>query len=492
MKKNNSLTLHGFLTLLKKNWDIIVVGILIVAYALVLSKYTILRHESFNSNYDLANMDQTVWSTLNGRFFSLTSGSGVISRFAIHADLMLALLSPIYLIWNNVRMLLITQSVILALGAIPTYLLAQKVLKQKIPAVVIVILYLLNPGMQWTNMYDFHAVSLAIPLLISVFYFAYSRRWTWFTVFVFLALITKEEISLFIVMIGLYLTVFSQYKKIGALTVVAGALWFYVTVFIVIPHFSPNNAHWAFSWYNFSDSGKDIFTSTSNRLLDSFLKAPDVWTYYVNLLKPFIFLPLVGFPFLILALPELIINIISTHAQMRSTFFHYDSGVTPALVIAAIFGVFIVRKILSRLVKQSAIRNILFYLFLFLTVVGAVRVNYHHSPLPSTPSTWQRVFRPDADDIAFEKVLQTIPQSASITASSNVRPHLTHRLTAYTMPDATSSADFVAVLTEERIVGNYQPIDVDIVAAMSISPEHELVSNIGKFYLFKRKDFITP
>src|SRR5581483_2035909 len=121
----------------------------------------------------------------------------------IHADFILILLTPLYLIWDNVKILLIFQTVVLALGVIPVFLLAKKYLKNTYTAFALVIVYLLSPGLEWKSIYDFHAVVLSIPLMLTAYYFALARRWKWLLFFAFLAMLTKEEIPLSVAMLGI-------------------------------------------------------------------------------------------------------------------------------------------------------------------------------------------------------------------------------------------------------------------------------------------------
>jgi len=93
-----------FIQSIRKHWEYVLLALLITIYAGVFTYYSIRRHEAFASSFDLANMDQTVWNTVNGRFFSLTTDYGSASRFSIHGDLILALISPLYLLWDNVRL----------------------------------------------------------------------------------------------------------------------------------------------------------------------------------------------------------------------------------------------------------------------------------------------------------------------------------------------------------------------------------------------------
>ena len=475
-----------------KYWDKIILVLLILTYIVTLGTLSILRHNAFASGFDLGNMDSTVWNTLQGRIFMLSQDGKMISRFSIHADLILILLSPLYFLWNNVRMLVLSESIFLAIGAIPVYLLSTKILRNKLLSLSIVFLYLLNPGIQWTDIYDFHGVSLAIPFLLFSFYFAYTKKWKWYAIFIFLVLLTKEQIPLTVALLGLFIALVFKEKKVGLLTFTTGILWFLLMVFLVMPRFSPEGKHWALTWYQFTDaSGISKSLPTPKILLDKFLFAPDTIPYYISLLKPFAFLPLVGFPWLIIGLPELTVNMLSSHGQMRSIIFHYDSGITPWLVIATIFGLFYLQKLFRKIRYTKKYSQYIVYGITLLVLLFAVRFNYHYSPLPTTPSCWCFMYQPTKEDKEFEAILQKIPQRASITASPEIRPHTTHREKAYTLPVATTSADFIALIDQNRMVGNYDPKDFELRLRdqLKTSKDYTLVKHIGHFYLYKRTDY---
>jgi uncharacterized membrane protein len=61
--------------------------------------------------------------------------------------------------------------VVLGLGAIFVYFIAKNVIKNKNIALVLAAVYLLNPSLQYTNLYDFHAIALATTLLLLLFIF---------------------------------------------------------------------------------------------------------------------------------------------------------------------------------------------------------------------------------------------------------------------------------------------------------------------------------
>lgn len=485
--------------LILKNWALFILAFFILIYIVVFSYLSILRHHSFSSNYDLANMTQTVWNSAYGDFFSLTGPSENVSRFSIHADLILILFLPIYLIWEKASSLLIIQSIALGLAALPVYFLSFKLFSSieninknlvKIISLVFSIVFLLNPGMQWTNMYDFHGVAFAIPFLLCTFYFAYIKNWRWFWLFTVLALLTKEHVGFTVFMYGLTIAfVFKQFKM-GFLAAGIGLIWSLLMFFVVIPYFSSSGTHWAFEWFQFDQPGTNETTMipSAQNLIDkvyNYNSAP----YYNLLLKPFAYIPLLGLPWLVLGLPDLAINVLSRQAQMQSIYFHYDSVITPALIIATIFGTYYSLLLVRRI---KILRKYSYYL-LSIGLLGllfySARVNYHYSPLPTTPSCWCLMYQVGADERAFMKLLSSIPQSASVAASGEVRPHVSKRLLSFTLPNEAMNADYVALIDQNRIVGDHKPkiFENELMQNPEFLARYDLVEKIGHFSLYKRK-----
>jgi uncharacterized membrane protein len=483
--------IKSFLTsLFKKRSEALFLAVSIFLYTAVLGYFAIQRHNAFASGYDLANMDQTIWNSLHGRFFAFSQGGETVTRFTTHTDVILVLLAPLYVLWNDVRMLLIFQSFVIALGAIPTYLIAHTVTKNKLTALFVVTLYLLNPGAQWIAIYDFHAVSLAIPLLLLVFYFGYIGKWRWYFIAAIFASLTKEQVPVTVGAIGLALALLGKKRVVGILTFCIGILLSLFLMRYFIPYFNTEGIYKFSPWY-----GHFVERTVQNRPVDlpldlvkNYLLTPGAWTYYNLLIRPFAYLPLLGFPFLIISLPDLLINLLSDHAQMRSITMHYDSVIVPGLVISTIFGMYWYQTLIRRVLKRSLLRDIFIVVPMIGALILAMRFNYHYNPTPTAPTCWCRAYDVSEEDREFEALLRTIPESASVTASPEIRPHITHRENAYTMPDATSSADFIAVIDQNRLPGDYNPKDfeLELIRVLDESTAHTLVKKIGHFYLYKR------
>jgi uncharacterized membrane protein len=114
--------------------------VLVVLYAVTFSAMSIHRHAVFETHgYDLGNADQTVYNTLHGCLFCFTNMDGIEmdgleSRLALHFEPILLPVSLTYLLYSSPVTLLVLQTVVLALGAWPAFLLARESLRRRLPA----------------------------------------------------------------------------------------------------------------------------------------------------------------------------------------------------------------------------------------------------------------------------------------------------------------------------------------------------------------------
>lgn len=470
--------------------NILFLGLMIAVYILTFSFLAIQRHNAFASNFDLANMDQTLWNTINGRFFSLSTAQGTLSRLSIHADFILILLAPLYLIWNDVRMLLIAQTIFIAFGAVPIYLLTTKLLGSSMWALVISALYLLYPSLQWVNIYDFHPVSLAIPFLLFAFYYSYQKKWREYFLFVLLAIITKEQVSLIIAMWGVLQIILFKEKKLGLISLFLGLAWFPIMVFLVIPNFGPSGQHWAFDVW-FKDPKDQVSQNPLlgvGNLISSFFSFEAI-NYYLGLLKPLLFLPLLGLPFLLVSLPDLGINVISSFPEMRSNILHYDSALIPGLFLGTIFGLqYAVRFFLKYFPNEYRWLRKKQKLLALLVLTPVFFLSIVKGPLPLNPFCWCGIYYVGENEKKFAQLLSTIPPEASIAASREIRAHLTHREHAFDINEMAFETEYLALIDQQRYIGNFYPreYEIELKNRLKFDPRYELIFDRGHYSLFRR------
>src|SRR5437588_12055870 len=143
-----------------------------VVYTVEMSHQAILRYDTFKATaFDLGNMDQVLWNTIHGRWFQFTNQAvdwyGPPTRLAVHFEPILLPLSLLYLFYADPRILLVFQTLVLVSGALPVFLLTRKYLPEwPILAALMVVAYLLSPALLGLNIFDFHPISLATPLLL--------------------------------------------------------------------------------------------------------------------------------------------------------------------------------------------------------------------------------------------------------------------------------------------------------------------------------------
>jgi uncharacterized membrane protein len=154
--------------LAKERYPLVILVALMVVYSVYFSAYSIQLNATFRTHAsDLGQMDQALWNTLHGRFLEDTKPDGrQATRMTDHVEPIFALVSLAYLAYDGVEAILVLQSIVVALGALPIFWIARKKLRNDWPGVAFAGMYLLFPALQAANLAEFHAVTLAPAPLI--------------------------------------------------------------------------------------------------------------------------------------------------------------------------------------------------------------------------------------------------------------------------------------------------------------------------------------
>ncbi len=334
----------------------------IVFFIIIFSYLSIRRYQTLNSYYyDLGIMNQVIYNTSQGRFLKMTNQELIknTSRLAIHFDPIMALFAPFYKIYQGPEVLLIGQAIILGLGALAVFLISKKILNQDLISLIFSLLYLLYFPIQRVSLFDFHAVTLSTAFFLFALYFNLVNKNKFYFLFIFLALLTKENIGLVVIFLGLYLTFVKKQKRLGVVTSLTGLIFFVSTVYFIIPYFR-GTEHFATKYFF------DIKSRLNTIFLDGF-------SYVKILILPnlySLFSPLT----LLISLPEWAINILSSNNNMRSIFFHYNSVIVAFIFYSLILGY----KNFLNIVNNKKLRIIFFAIFIFLNL----RSVYKYNPVP--------------------------------------------------------------------------------------------------------------
>jgi uncharacterized membrane protein len=323
---------------------LVVVGV----YAVEMSHQTVLRYDTFKATaFDLGNMDQVLWNTIHGRWFQFTNQAadwyGPPTRLAIHVEPIILLLSLLYAFHADPRILLVFQTLALAAGAFPIFLLTRKYLPEwPLLAPLMTVVYLLSPALLGLNIFDFHAISLATPLLLYAVLALTYKRYGWFIVACVLASACKEDIPLTVAILGLFVIWKYKLPRLGLTLTMGGLLWSFIAFGIVIPHFYPGAQHNNF-WYRYEALGSSPGEAIVNVLLHPWLLFTTFITldrvyYLASLFRSSGFVCVLAPEWFLMALPGLAENLLSTDPLLYSGVFHYNAAIIPFVMLASIHG----------------------------------------------------------------------------------------------------------------------------------------------------------
>jgi uncharacterized membrane protein len=213
---------------------------LVLLYAAFFGSLALIRHWAFHSTaLDLGVFDQVLWNTVHGRFMESTLSlerCDPHSFFLDHFSPALLLIVPFYVVVPRPETLIVFQTVALALGALPIYLLARHCLARSDERLVWVAAYVLSAPLAWITFYDFHEISIAVfPLGLAIYFYA-RRRTIPLLLSLGAAFLVKEELPL--IGIGFGIALLGQRRwKLGAVVIVASAVAFLLILKIIIPAF---------------------------------------------------------------------------------------------------------------------------------------------------------------------------------------------------------------------------------------------------------------
>ena len=380
-------------------------------------------------------------------------------------------ISLLYLLWSDPRTLLVLQTIVVAVGAYPAFWLARLRLRNELAAVAIALLYLLYPAQQQATVSDFHAVTFTASLLLFTFYFLYTRRTGWLFACAFLSMACKEEIPLVIAMFGIWSMLFQRRWRIGLTLMLSGLLWFCLAFYVIMPHFSPTGQPLLISRY--TDLGQGPIQAMISIFHDpgaffgQYVLEKDHFAYLHTLFFPAIYLPLLAPWVLIMTVPSLLINLTSLSKDMYSGLYQYNAEIVPILIIATIEAL-VLFLWLARLIKinwkpvkektRQALRDAHLYfpiwqytdfmkggmlaVLLGLVLFSSVRSDFfYHGHMPfSQGFSWPT---PSAHTALAQQFIDKIPTDMSVSAQSQLVPHLSHRSDIYLFPYAVDQAQYI-------------------------------------------------
>jgi uncharacterized membrane protein len=246
---------------------------------------------------------------------------------------------------------------------------------------------------------------------------------------------TREDAALAVVVFGVVLwwswlggRGSARDRRMAITAAGLGALWYLVATRLVIPHFNDGKQPFYIGYFygNYGDSLPAIAARMLERpdLVVRDATQPDRLRFYRDLMLPWGGVPLAAPVHLLMAAPQLVASVIGLSPYARTIRYQYTSVMIAPIVIAAIEGAaWLWRRF--RAVRTALVPYLL---------VCAYVTNVAWSPSPISPNDtfWAT---PNPRHEVMREALALVPDDASVTATYNLGPHLSHREEIYDWPN---------------------------------------------------------
>ncbi len=475
---------------LRRHAPLAIVLLAATAYAIDFSHYTLLNHRRFGTaGFDLGINVNWCWNAIHGHFFRtpVLFGPNGGSMIAGHAIFAVFLWLPVFAMKPGAEVLLVYQSVMAAVAAVPLYLFA----RTQIPrwsAACVSLAYLMYAPLHGPNFYDFHELVVALPWHFLLYWLLATNRTRWASLVVVILWAHREDVAVGLAMLGLVLLLSGARPRFGAGLAVASGVWFVIDKFVIMPY---AGTWWFASIYKeLMPGGEGGYGGIVQTILINpayFLQTlltQEKLIYFLHMFAPLAFLPLRRPLLVLLAIPGFFFTLMTTgYAPTVSIAFQYTTHFIPYLFGAAVLALRIVGR-MSVAEQRAALCALMLGVTLHSVSFGAI---FQHETFVGGFSHIQFVETPE--DVkryaGFQQLVAKIPESASVAATEAEVAHVSARANTFTLKSDHGDAEYL-------LVNKNGAMNRKVLQAAFDRNVYGLVGqSLDTFYLFK-KGFKSP
>ncbi|MDF5721390.1 MAG: DUF2079 domain-containing protein [Rhizonema sp. PD37] len=456
--------LLNYFDLIKNKSSLKITLILATVFFVLMLAFSLNRFYSFYASYDQSLFDQLFWNTIHGHLFQGSLSSGQSSAYiqdgqiqkvfychlAQHFVIDFLLWMPIYALFPSGVTLVILQVSLITIAGLVLYVLSRHYLPSSIAVLITASFYGANAviGPTFANFYE----HCQIPLFIfSLLLALEKRKWWLFWLFLILTLGIREETGTILFGIGLYLIFSRRYPRLGLAVCTLSFSYVIIVTNVIMPLFSNDNSRLYLTAYfsqyvpgNNSPSTLQLLwgiVTHPQELIQSLLTPVDKRVkYFLGQWLPLAFIPAIAPSAWILAGPPLLVLLMQHSIAALSMSIRYALTVVPGLFYGTILW-------LSQHQEQFKPRFRRWWIrFIALSIFFAITSNpsdafYFLIPDSLSPWVYVPLTRQWEHVRHIRALMQYIPATASVSATTFLLPHLATRREIIRLPSVQLQMD---------------------------------------------------
>jgi len=411
-----------------------ITGLLAVAFFLIVSIWTVARVKSMATpTFDFGLFSQMFhYMKKTGLPLTTLERDGLLSHFAVHMSPIYYLMLPFYALMPTPATLQVLQAAVLASGVIPLYLIGKNRGLSGLSRTLLCALLLLFPAYAGGTGYDLHENCFLTPLILWLFYAIEKKNIPLTAVAAVLTLGVKEDASVYVAVIGLYLLVKTllRLKKpdyhnliTGGALLAVSLLWFFAVTGYLAKH---GDGVMTYRYDNFIYDGSGSLFTVVKAVLMHPMKAlyecvdPEKLNFNNLMLLPLLCLPLFTrrYERYILLIPYVLINLMSDYQYQHNIFFQYTFGSTAFLLYLTAVNLADIR---TEKVRLGA-------LCMAVLVAGTC---FAGNILPKVKQYQETASKYASYYDGVREVLDTVPKDASVATTTFYTTYLSQRDVIY-------------------------------------------------------------
>lgn len=422
-----------------------------VTMATVVSIITCLRYKTFSApNFDFGLFCNMFYNMKETGLPMVTSERDrLLSHFAVHISPAFYILLPFYYIFPSPLTLQIGQAVVLASGVIPVWLLARHFKFSGKMTMAVSAMYAFFPALSGGCFYDIHENCFLAPLLLWTFYFFEREKYIPMYIFAVSVLLVKEDAAIYLLVFALFVLLARKKYLHGITLAVLSIFYFGVATYLLV---AIGDGVLTNRFGNLIFDSKDgLFGAAKTALFNPGYLVTQLFTtsggtgyekiiYFLQIFLPVGFLPFCTkktSKWILMA--PILISMVTHYTYLYDINFQYQFGTTAFFIYATMLNI----TELKAPTRDTLVTvGVVACVALWITTVSPKLASY--------TKMWDEGKEKYEQ---MEQVLDTIPEDASVSASTCLVAHIADRKEIYEVAYHNNVADVDYVVLDTRYKG---------------------------------------